>query len=148
MLYAWFMRAGARLRQSLATARTIGMVNRTTHSLNRAIEASRLGVAGRTVSKWTRNSWLYRWLTAEPEPDVVVIDLRETWTVGPVLTVLDSVGSRFEHYWATAASRDVLGRTTGPLLRALRGSSVAGALAALFEPPDPPHTDEDERADK
>ena len=36
-----------------------------------------------------RNAWLYRWLTAEPDPDVIVIDLRETWTVGPILSVID-----------------------------------------------------------
>jgi hypothetical protein len=39
-----------------------------------------------------------RWLTAEPNPDVIVVDLRETVTVGPVILVLDriveSVGGR------------------------------------------------------
>jgi hypothetical protein len=39
-----------------------------------------------------------RWLTAEPDPDVIVVDLRETVTVGPVILVLDriveSVGGR------------------------------------------------------
>jgi len=35
-----------------------------------------------------KGSWLYRWLTAEPEPDVVVIDLRETLTVGPWLRLV------------------------------------------------------------
>lgn len=34
-------------------------------------------------------SWLYGWLTAEPEPEVIVIDLRETWTAGPVLASID-----------------------------------------------------------
>lgn len=34
-------------------------------------------------------SWLYRWLTKEPEPDVIVIDLRTTWTAGPVLARLE-----------------------------------------------------------
>jgi hypothetical protein len=38
-----------------------------------------------------RASFLYRWLTAEPEPEVVVIDLRETYAVGPLLAILDSV---------------------------------------------------------
>lgn len=37
----------------------------------------------------TSNSGLYRWLTAEPEPEVIVIDLRETWSVGPVVEVID-----------------------------------------------------------
>lgn len=41
------------------------------------------------VGTWIEASWLYRWLTAEPDPDVIVIDLRETLTVGPILAVLD-----------------------------------------------------------
>ena len=34
-------------------------------------------------------SFIYQWLTAEPDPEVIVIDLRETWTVGPVITIID-----------------------------------------------------------
>lgn len=41
------------------------------------------------LGKWIEASWLYRWLTAESDPDVIVIDLRETWTVGPILAVLN-----------------------------------------------------------
>lgn len=45
------------------------------------------------VSVWllrsARSSWLYRWLTAEPEPEVIVIDLRETLSVGPIIAGLD-----------------------------------------------------------
>ena len=29
------------------------------------------------------------WLSAEPDPDVVVVDLRETITVGPIIVALD-----------------------------------------------------------
>lgn len=43
------------------------------------------------ASAWIRGSWLYRWLTDEPDPDVIVIDLRETRIVGPILRVLDWV---------------------------------------------------------
>lgn len=43
------------------------------------------------LQRWITGSWLYRWLTAEPDPDVIVIDLRETWLVGPVLQGLDRV---------------------------------------------------------
>ena len=53
------------------------------------------GSALARVGTWFRRlvtrSWLYRWLTAEPDPDVVVIDLRETLTAGPILAVLDRV---------------------------------------------------------
>ncbi|WP_141212568.1 hypothetical protein [Halorubrum sp. Hd13] len=43
------------------------------------------------VGLWVRHSALYQWLTAEPDPDVIVIDLRETWTVGPFVRLLDWV---------------------------------------------------------
>ena len=56
---------------------------------SRLVQALRAG-SSQGVS-WVRNSALYGWLTAEPDPDVIVIDLRETWTVGPVLSVLDWV---------------------------------------------------------
>ncbi|MFD1585907.1 hypothetical protein ACFR9U_02855 [Halorientalis brevis] len=59
--------------------------------LARAIATSRAGAVGRTLDRWGRDSWLYRWLTKEPDPDVVVIDLRETWTISPILAVLDRV---------------------------------------------------------
>lgn len=55
---------------------------------------SALRTASTRVESWVRNSALYRWLTAEPDPDVIVIDLRETWTVGPFLRVLDWVIDR------------------------------------------------------
>lgn len=35
------------------------------------------------------SSWLYRWLTAEPDAEVVVIDLRETLSAGPILASID-----------------------------------------------------------
>lgn len=63
------------------------------NGVSRAIDGSRLvdGLrrVGDRIKHVVQRSWLYRWLTAEPEPDVIVIDLRETWTVGPVLRLLD-----------------------------------------------------------
>jgi len=44
-------------------------------------------VAG--VRRFVESSWLYRWLTAEPDAEVVVIDLRETLSAGPVLAQID-----------------------------------------------------------
>ncbi len=61
----------------------------------RALAGSRVATAARGVTLRLRTlvqrSFLYRWLTAEPDPDVIVIDLRQTWTVGPFLRVLDRV---------------------------------------------------------
>ncbi|QAU12245.1 hypothetical protein EKH57_05665 [Halorubrum sp. BOL3-1] len=65
-----------------------------TTTLARAAQRSRLSGLWRAVTGAIRSSYLYRWLTAEPDPDVIVIDLRETWTVGPVIRLLDAVVDR------------------------------------------------------
>lgn len=44
------------------------------------------------VKQFILSSWLYTWLTKEPEPEVIVIDLRETRSVGPIISILDTVG--------------------------------------------------------
>lgn len=41
------------------------------------------------LQRWIRSSDGYRWMTADPDPNVIVIDLRETKTVAPVLRLLD-----------------------------------------------------------
>ena len=56
-----------------------------------AATTSSLTRGGRRALTWVRASYLYRWLTAEPDPQVVVIDLRTTWTVGPFVRALDWV---------------------------------------------------------
>ena len=90
-----------------------------------------------------RNSYCYRWLTAEPDPEVIVIDLRETRTVGPLIRLLE--------------------RAIGPVKRALTGSRLASVtaavgatfsrsragrlLAALLEPPEPPERENDKKSE-
>ncbi|GAB3669372.1 hypothetical protein [Halopiger thermotolerans] len=73
--------------------------------LRTGIERSRLASMARTLGRYVRHSWLYRWLTAEPEPEVIVIDLRETYTVGPFIRLLDRILEHFTR--ATASSRAV-----------------------------------------
>lgn len=55
-------------------------------------------VVGR-VTGWVltiaRSSYAYRWLTTEPDPDVVVIDLEETLVLGPLLSTIDRVVETF-----------------------------------------------------
>lgn len=60
--------------------------------------------------RYVRGSFLYRWLTKEPDPEVIVIDLRDTWTVGPILAVLERV--------LTALDRARAGSRIGSLLKA------------------------------
>jgi len=43
----------------------------------------------KVAATFVQESALYRWLTTEPDTEIIVIDLRETWTVGPLITLLD-----------------------------------------------------------
>jgi hypothetical protein len=90
------------------------------NTMGRLIDTSRLADGGRWIAATARRSALYRWLTAEPDPDVIVIDLRETWTVGPVIAVLDRVIS--------AVSRGAEGSTLVAILRRLYDRTLATPL--------------------
>jgi len=70
-----------------------------------AFRSSAFSRATRWFGHAARESWLYRWLTAKPESDVVVIDLRETWTVGPMLTILDRFLTPLVRYGRYARTR-------------------------------------------
>lgn len=120
------------------------VVARIGSSLGRGYEASRIAMAAASASTWVRNSWLYGWLTVEPEPDVIVIDLRETWTVGPLISALDRIVPKV----AVVARESVLLSATRWSYRAvsrpLAGSRFAQWCAAALSPPEPP----DERDEK
>src|SRR6056297_879731 len=64
--------------------------------------------ASERVAAATRNSFIYRWLTKEPEPEVIVIDLRETRTVGPFINVFEAVSDCLEPYWHESRLRQAL----------------------------------------
>lgn len=57
--------------------------------LSGAATGARVFAVGLAVRSWALASAGYRWLTAEPDPDVIVIDLRETRTVGPIIAAID-----------------------------------------------------------
>ena len=73
----------------VANARFYGWLAGAGRPVARARSSARVGAVAGSVGTYARGSFLYRWLTAEPEPDVIVIDLRETLTVGPWLRVLE-----------------------------------------------------------
>lgn len=97
-------------------------------AVRRAARESRLGRLWRRTVAAVRGSSLYRWLTAEPEPEVIVIDLRETWTVGPFIRLLDALLDRLlpavEDSRAAAAARTFAAST-------LAAPAVVGGLAVL-----------------
>ena len=109
----------------------------------KALSGSRLAAAARSgtarIGRYVRASFLYRWLTAEPDPDVIVIDLRDTWTVGPFLAVLDRLVSGLARGFdgsragavagvAVAAIRSRPLRVVGVGTTAVGGAVVLGTL--------------------
>ena len=94
------------------------------------------------VAAVTRESFLYRWLTAEPEPDVVVIDLRETYTVGPVIRLLDAGVEWLAPYLEASALKRLADVGVASLER-FAETRTGRALAAVLAPPEPPANDAD-----
>jgi len=102
-------------------------------------EHSRIVAAVRRLSNkgatMVRQSAIYRWLTAEPDPDVIVIDLRETRTVGLFLRLLDWMLAILVA--AASGSRLVgAGQTTAAWIHAvpLRALGVATVLVGTVIP--------------
>lgn len=96
------------------------------------------------LADYTRESYLYRWLTKEPDPEIIVIDLRETYTVGPIIAILDHLVDRvadFEDriapYWYGSTLNQGFDWSSHQLHR-LADTQAGRTLIALLEPPEPP----------
>lgn len=110
---------GTSLRGATENSRVVAFARATTDWLHHSLlsqwvhterrsglaENSRLVAAMRALEGVVRHSFLYQWLTQEPDPDVIVIDLRETYTVGPIIEGLDRVGGRLAPWWRDSAYR-------------------------------------------
>lgn len=91
---------------------------------------SALGEGARTLAGWIRSSWLFQWLTEEPDPEVIVIDLTETRTVGPVIGVLDRFVRVFDRARPTARSERI-GQLLGRGFRERPTQFLGAALLAI-----------------
>ncbi|SEO54858.1 hypothetical protein SAMN05216388_101436 [Halorientalis persicus] len=98
--------------------------------LSVAATESRITSTAATVGDWIRASWCYRWLTAEPDPDVIVIDLRETYTVAPIIRVLDRVVDPLADAWDGSAVEATLSGIADAPVRAL---GIVAVVAVLIE---------------
>ncbi|MBX0287831.1 hypothetical protein [Haloarcula salinisoli] len=125
-------------------SRTARLLRGVTAAVGRASEGSTLvDAAKRLTSRMetiVRNSYCYRWLTTEPDPEVIVIDLRETRTIGPFVRLLEWGIDPIEQAWM----RSRLASVTAGLGPALLNSRTGRLLGALLEPPSD-ERQEDER---
>src|SRR6056297_1071900 len=126
-------------------SRIAGVLRAVTERAARAREESAVvGTTERLATRaaaTVRGSVCYRWLTGEPEPSVVVIDLRETRTVGPFVRVLESVADPAQRAWANSRLASVAAAAGDTLA----GSRTGQLLATLLAPPESPD-DTDETA--
>jgi hypothetical protein len=97
---------------------------------------------GARVSAFVRESYCYRWLTKEPDPEVIVIDLRETYAVGPFIALLDTLIPHVGDAWNQSRLGSVVGRVFEWLreevfdpLAETRGYKLA---VSVLTPPEPP----------
>jgi len=97
-----------RFRAALATATTAHRLRTTSERVVTVFSKSRLATIGRAGEQFVRASWLYRWLTTEPDPDIVVIDLRETYVGGPLLGMVDRSFAVIANGWGHARSGTLL----------------------------------------
>lgn len=128
----FLLEALRRGRAGLASSTAGREFRHVAHEAGTAANKSRVADLVRWGERVIRTSWLYRWLTAEPEADVVVIDLRETMTVGPILRLLERVVDPVAEYWEDSRVSTVATRFADQL--AARPVSIVStvALVAIF----------------
>lgn len=97
---------------------------------------------GARMSGFVQESYCYRWLTKEPDPEVIVIDLRETYTVGPFIALLDRIIPHIEDAWQHSRVGSIAERAFERLseevfdpLAETRGYELA---VSVLTPPEPP----------
>ncbi|WP_049924719.1 hypothetical protein [Halopiger djelfimassiliensis] len=71
---------------------------------------ARLADGGARLRRYATASAGYQWLTTEPATNVIVVDLTETRTVGPVILTLERTVRRLEAAGSASKVADLVGR--------------------------------------
>jgi hypothetical protein len=79
----------------------------------------RLQPVDRALTRFVRGSFCYRWLTTEPDTEPIVIDLRETYTVGPILDILTRIANVLESAGIDRRADGILDRLQSAPARAV-----------------------------
>lgn len=112
-------------------------------SLLRGVSSQLAGTAQWFVDA-TRQSVLFRWLRTDSDPAVIVIDLRATTTIGPIIAIIERLvtisspaANSLDRAWRTSRLYR-MGDWVAGLIEAAIDTRAGRAVAKLFEPPDPP----------
>ena len=109
-------------------------------------DASQIISVGRTIGaragELVRESYCYRWLTEEPDPEVIVIDLRETYTVWTFITLLERFIPHIEDAWqhskVESIARRVFERLAAGVFDPLSETRGYKLVVISLTPPEPP----------
>ncbi|NHN62441.1 hypothetical protein G9463_03830 [Haloarcula sp. JP-Z28] len=97
---------------------------------------------GSRTSDFVQESYCYRWLTKEPDPEVIVIDLRETYTVGPFIALLDRIIPHVKHAWEHShvglVAEGVFERLSEGVFDPLAETRGYKFAVSVLAPPEPP----------
>lgn len=114
---------------------TTAYLQAVSEKVSRVLDESRVVQTGQSITaraaEVTRESYLYRWLTKEPDPEVVVIDLRETYTVGPFIRLIDRLVPHVERAWNGSSLKRATDRT-GELVRDVPVKVASALLVGIL----------------
>lgn len=74
-----------------------------------------------------RASILHRWLAKAPDHDASVVDLRETYTIGPIITTLDRLQPQLGQAWCSST----LGKTVADVVLAAKEAPIRTVSVVL-----------------
>lgn len=130
------MTADSQRARYVENAMLVTIAQRTIRGLCVWITASWLARASGTFVRWGRHSTLYRWFTEKSEPNLVIVDLRETWIIGSFIALLDKLSPVFERTWHESYVRRLIEKLRTTLCREWVGRSrTIRLLRAALEPP-------------
>ena len=129
------------LREHWHGAETRRALGRGWHTVTRLSRTATITSLGARVAHWARASVCYRWLTAEPDPEVIVIDLRQTVAIGPVIGTLDRFIEWVAPYWRESTPKRALEELVDVGERAA-ATQAGQLLGELLAPPAPPESKE------
>jgi hypothetical protein len=122
------------LDRAAEESKVLGLAGRVGRGLTTCLEPAtrRLAALGRQLVWLIRSSRLYGWLTAKPYTDPVMIDLRKTYIVGPVLAILDWLAAIGADSGATSAGTDLADRIAAAPVRVLGFLWCLGFASSLL----------------
>jgi hypothetical protein len=124
------------LQSAVEKSAVSGLVERLSDTGQRTFRQSHVHNIKTTLDRYVQGSAIVQWLTEEPDPDVIVIDLRESYILSPVISVLDTALLGWERITSHPLAICIGNWTRNSTLYAAALNSSVIGLFTLTESPD------------